>query len=58
MHYPLNRLSERSTWQGLVAIATGVGLNLDPQLGAAIVAFGVAAAGLVHVLFPQSGKLG
>ena len=58
MDYILNRLSERSTWQGLVAIATGVGLNLDPQLAAAIVAFGVAAAGLVHVLFPQSGKLG
>ena len=58
MDYILNRLSERSTWQGLVAIATGVGLNLDPQLGAAIVTFGVAAAGLVHVLFPQSGKLG
>ena len=58
MDYFLNRLSERSTWQGLVAIAAGVGLNLDPQLGAAIIAFGVAAAGLVHVLFPQSGKLG
>jgi hypothetical protein len=58
MDYLLNRLSERSTRQGLAAIATGVGLNLDPQLGAAIIAFGVAAAGLVHVLFPQSGTLG
>ena len=58
MDYILNRLSERSTWQGLVAIAAGVGLNLDPQLGAAIIAFGVAAAGLAHVLFPQNGKLG
>ena len=58
MTYILNRLTERSTWQGLVAIAAGVGVNLSPELGAAIIAFGVAAAGLVHVLFPEAGKIG
>jgi len=56
MDYILNRLTERSTWQGIVALATGVGISLSPQLAEAIMAAGVAAAGLIHVIFPENGS--
>lgn len=55
MDYIIARLQERSTWQGLVAIATAFGVTLEPSLTDALIAFGVAAAGLIHVLWPESG---
>lgn len=58
MNYILDRLTERSTWQGAVALVTALGVNLSPDLTNAIIAFGVAAVGLIHVLFPESGKAG
>ncbi len=58
MDYIIARLAERSTWQGLVAIGSAFGVTLDPALTNAIIAFGVAAIGLIHVLWPESGKIG
>jgi hypothetical protein len=58
MNYILDRLTERSTWQGAVALFTALGVNLSPDLTSAIIAFGVAAVGLIHVLFPESGSVG
>ncbi len=57
MTYILDRLAERSTWQGLAAVAAVIGVNLSPDLAGAIVAFGVAAAGLIHEVFPETGKI-
>ena len=46
----LGKLSENSTWRGLVLIATAVGLKLDPEQANAIIAAGLAVVGLVNVL--------
>ncbi len=46
----LGKLSENSTWRGLILIATAVGLKLDPEQANAIIAAGLAVVGLVNVL--------
>ena len=55
MDYIIARLQERSTWQGVIAIAGAFGVTLDPSLSDAIIALGVAAVGLIHVLWPETG---
>jgi len=55
MSYIIARLGERSTWQGLVALVGAFGVTVDPQLIEAIVTFGIAAIGLIQVLWPESG---
>ena len=47
-------LTEASTWRGLILIATGLGVQLDPAQMDAIVAFGMAAAGLIGVFFRRA----
>lgn len=47
MKWVIDRIKERSTWLGLVSIATAVGVSLSPDQGEAIVAAGLAAGGLV-----------
>ena len=49
MKYLLNRLKERSTWLGLVAIAAAFGLTISPELLDYIIAAGMAVAGIVGV---------
>ena len=43
----MDRLSEPSTWRGLVALATGLGIAITPEMAAAITAFGISLIGLV-----------
>jgi hypothetical protein len=45
----LGKLSENSTWRGLILIATAVGLKVDPSQGEAIAAAGLALVGLINV---------
>lgn len=45
----LGKLSENSTWRGLILIGTAVGLKLDPDQANAIIAAGLAVVGLVNV---------
>lgn len=47
------RLAEPTTWRGLLFIATSVGIVLRPELQNAIVAAGMALAGLVGVAVPD-----
>ena len=47
--YLLERLSEASTWRGLVALATAVGVTLSPEQMNAIVGAGLALIGLLGV---------
>lgn len=54
MNYVLNRLAERSTWQGLVALLGAFGIAVRPDLTEAVITFGLAAAGLVNVLWPEN----
>ncbi len=56
MNYILDRLSESSTWRGLVGIATSLGVVLNPDQAAAIIAAGTALIGLINVFRVQSTK--
>ena len=48
--FVLARLSEPSTWRGIVLALTALGIVLSPDQADAIVAAGLAVAGLVAVL--------
>jgi hypothetical protein len=50
----LARLSENSTWRGLLLVATAVGVKLEPDLQNAILAAGLGLVGLINVL--RKGK--
>ena len=50
LKFALDRLDEPSTWRGLVAIATALGVQLSPDLQAAIISAGMAVIGLIAVL--------
>lgn len=56
MDYILERLKERSTWAGIIAILTGFGVSLKPELSEAISTFGMALAGLVLVSVKEEKK--
>ena len=53
MHYLIDRLKETSTWRGLALLLTAFGLHMAPELQEAIIASGVATAGLIGVIFPD-----
>lgn len=46
----INRLSEPSTWRGMILILTSVGVNIAPMMADAIIAAGVGVCGLIGVL--------
>lgn len=48
--YILKRLKEPSTWRGIVLLTTAFGVPLNPELQEAIIATGLAAAGLIGVV--------
>lgn len=50
MNFLLERLSENSTWRGLVMLGTALGLQLDPSQANAIIAVGLSLVGLINVL--------
>ena len=50
----LERLSENSTWRGLILVATALGVKLDPELQNQILAAGLGLVGVINVL--RKGK--
>jgi hypothetical protein len=50
----LERLSENSTWRGLILVATALGVKLDPELQNQILVAGLGLVGLINVL--RKGK--
>jgi hypothetical protein len=46
----LERLSENSTWRGLILIATAVGVKLEPELQESIIVAGLSLVGLINVV--------
>jgi hypothetical protein len=50
----LDRLSENSTWRGIILVATALGLKLDPELQNQLLAAGLGLVGLINVL--RKGK--
>ena len=55
LEFVIGRLKERSTWFGLIGIVTAAGVSLSPEQTEAIVAAGVAVAGIVAV-FTKDNK--
>ena len=54
MTYLLERLKEPSTWRGLFALLTAVGLKLHPELQEAILTTGLALIGMINVVRKES----
>lgn len=52
----LARLHEASTWRGLVALLTAVGVALTPEQTEAVVAAGLAIIGALGLFLPDSKK--
>jgi hypothetical protein len=46
----LQRLSENSTWRGIILIATAVGVKIEPELQEAILVAGLSLVGLINVV--------
>ena len=53
LRYLLDRMKEASTWRGVVLVATAIGATLTPAQQDAIVAGGLALAGLVGAFAPD-----
>jgi hypothetical protein len=47
LHFILNRAYERSTWLGIVSIATALGLTLTELQSEAVIAAGMSIAGVI-----------
>lgn len=56
MKYLLYRLKEASTWRGIILVATALGAHWSPESQAAIISFGVGAAGVIGAVIPDSWK--
>jgi hypothetical protein len=57
MDWILSRLNEPSTWRGMAALATALGITLRLDLIDAIVAVGLAAIGLINVVRKEGPPL-
>lgn len=52
--YVVNRAKEASTWRGVIMLLTAVGLKITPEMADAIISVGIAVAGAVGMLLPDS----
>lgn len=50
LFYILDRLSENSTWRGILLVLTALGVSLSPQHQEAIVAGGLGLVGAINIL--------
>jgi hypothetical protein len=46
----LEKLSENSTWRGIILIATAVGVKIEPELQESIIVAGLGLVGLINVV--------
>jgi hypothetical protein len=52
----IERLSENSTWRGLILVGTALGLKLEPELQNQIVMAGLSLVGLINIIRSGGGK--
>jgi hypothetical protein len=45
----LDRLSENSTWRGIILLVTAAGVTLSPEHQNALMALGLAIVGVINV---------
>ena len=50
IHTILERLTENSTWRGLILLTTAAGVRLEPEFQNAIIAAGLSLVGLINVI--------
>jgi hypothetical protein len=50
----LQKLTENSTWRGLILLSTALGLRLEPELQTQIISAGLALVGVINVI--RKGK--
>jgi hypothetical protein len=46
----LAKLSENSTWRGLILLSTAVGVKIEPELQESIIVAGLGLVGLINVI--------
>lgn len=49
----LDRLKEASTWRGIIAVLTALGVDISPELALKIISVGMGLFGSVGILFPD-----
>lgn len=54
LNLAVQRLSENSTWRGIILVVTALGLKLEPELQNQIVAAGLSLVGLINII--RKGK--
>lgn len=54
--YLMKRLSEPSSWRGLVAILTAAGVALTPSQANAVIALGLAVIGAIGAFTPDPAR--
>lgn len=51
--YLLDRMREPSSWRGLTLLLTAIGVPLAPGVADAVIAVGLAVAGLIGAVAPD-----
>ncbi len=54
IYFVLDRLSENSTWRGLILVAVALGVKIDPELQNQIIAAGLGLVGTINIF--RKGK--
>jgi hypothetical protein len=47
--FVLDRLSENSTWRGLILVAVALGVKIEPELQNQIIAAGLGLVGTINI---------
>jgi hypothetical protein len=45
----VNALKQESTWRGIIAIATAMGVTISPELSNHIIGVGLALIGMINI---------
>jgi hypothetical protein len=54
IYFVLDRLSENSTWRGLILVAVALGVKLEPDMQNQIIAAGLGLVGTINIF--RKGK--
>lgn len=52
----INYLTQESTWTGLTALLTAVGIGMSPELATQIGAVGLSIFGLIKIIINERNK--
>jgi hypothetical protein len=52
--FVLDRLSENSTWRGLILVAVALGVKIEPEMQNQIIAAGLGLVGTINIF--RKGK--